>query len=123
MSKVTVLIVEDNELNRRLFADLLATRGFEVREVSDGSVALSEVQKSVPDLILMDIQLPNVSGLDVTAQIRALPNIKQPKIIAVSAFAMKQDATKALQAGCDDYISKPIAITSFFEAIDRVLKA
>ena len=119
----TVLVVEDNELNRRLFSDLLGSRGFNVFEVSDGGEVLREVQKNMPDLVLMDIQLPNISGLEVTKQIRALTEIKQPKIVAISAFALKQDATKALQAGCDDYISKPISITSFFETIDRVLKS
>lgn len=119
----TVLIVEDNELNRRLFADLLSAKGFEVYEVADGGEVLHAVQEHTPDLVLMDIQLPNISGLEVTKQIRALPNLKQPKIVAISAFALKQDAANALTAGCDDYISKPIALASFFETIERVLKA
>ncbi len=121
MSKI--LIVEDNELNRRLFSDLLATRGHTILEADNGRAALDLVQTEQLDLILMDIQLPNISGLEITAQIRKMENIKQPRILAVSAFAMKQDAEKALAAGCDDYISKPIAIASFFATIDKNLSA
>ena len=117
----TVLIVEDNELNRRLFSDLLTTRGFTIFEVSDGGEVLRSVKENHPDLVLMDIQLPTISGIEVTKQIRDSTTIKQPKIIAISAFALKQDAQKALEAGCDDYISKPIAISSFFETIERNL--
>ena len=119
----TVLIVEDNELNRRLFADLLSTRGFSILEAHDGMQALESIKKNQPDLVLMDIQLPNMSGIEVTKEIRSLTNISQPKIIAVSAFALKQDAEKALAAGCNDYISKPITIGPFFQTIERNLKA
>jgi len=73
-------------------------------------------------LVLMDIQLPTISGLEVTQQIRKMENIRQPRIVAVSAFALKQDADKALNAGCDDYISKPIAIASFFATIEKNLQ-
>ena len=117
----TILIVEDNDLNRRLFTDLLSTRGYELYEATDGKDALRLVTQKQPDLVLMDIQLPSISGLEVTKQIRQL-KIKQPRIVAISAFAMKQDADKALAAGCDDYLSKPIAITSFFETVTRNLK-
>ncbi|MBQ4472069.1 MAG: response regulator [Alphaproteobacteria bacterium] len=119
----TVLVVEDNELNRRLFVDLLSTRGYKILEATDGQKALDMVQKHEPDLVLMDIQLPGVSGLDVTAQIRSNTNIKQPRIVAISAFALKQDVDKAIEAGCDDYISKPIAIASFFQTIEKNLQA
>ncbi len=117
----TVLVVEDNDLNRRLFVDLLQTRNYQVIEAADGASVLEKIKKHQPDLVLMDIQLPNISGLELTQQIRALPDIPQPKIVAVSAFALKQDAQKALQAGCDDYISKPISIASFFQTIDKNL--
>ena len=118
----TVLIVEDNELNRRLFSDLLNAKGHRVLEALDGAGALSLVRQEKPDLVLMDIQLPTISGLEVTRQIRQMTDIPQPRIVAVSAFALKQDADKALAAGCDDYISKPIAIASFFATIDKNLK-
>ena len=120
MSKI--LIVEDNDLNRRLFVDLLRTRGYTLFEATDGKEALRLVKQENPDLILMDIQLPTLSGLEITRKIRTMP-IQQPRIVAVSAFALKQDAEKALKAGCDDYISKPIAIASFFETIAKNLAA
>jgi len=118
MSKI--LIVEDNALNRRLFVDLLNTRGYTLFEATDSKDALRLVKQEEPDLVLMDIQLPTVSGLEVTRQIRAM-KIRQPKIVAVSAFALKQDATNALEAGCDDFISKPIAMVPFFETISKNL--
>ncbi len=117
----TVLVVEDNDLNRRLFVDLLTTKGHTILEATDGPSALDLVQKKQPDLVLMDIQLPSVSGLEVTREIRRM-KIKQPHIVAVSAFAMKQDVEKALAAGCDDYVSKPISIGPFFETVERNLK-
>lgn len=119
----TILVVEDNDLNRRLFVDLLTTRGHTIIEALDGTQALELVRTKQPDLVLMDIQLPTVSGLDVTREIREMQDIKQPRIVAISAFALKQDADKALQAGCDDYISKPIAIGPFFTTIDKNLNA
>ena len=118
-----VLVVEDNDLNRRLFVDLLNTRGHVVLEATDGASALKLVQEKQPDLILMDIQLPTISGLEITQRIREMTEIRQPRIVAVSAFALKQDADKALKAGCDDYISKPIAIGPFFATIDKNLQA
>jgi len=118
-----ILVVEDNDLNRRLFVDLLSTRGHTIYEATDGKNALLSVEKYQPDLVLMDIQLPNVSGLEITQKIRQNCHIKQPRIVAVSAFALKQDADKAIEAGCDDYISKPIAIASFFATIEKNLNA
>lgn len=117
----TILIVEDNDINRRLFRDLLETKGYTLFEATDANEALRLVQEKQPDLVLMDIQLPSVSGLEVTHQIRQM-KIKQPRIVAVSAFAMKQDAQKALEAGCDDYISKPISIAPFFETVEKNLQ-
>ena len=117
----SILVVEDNDLNRRLFVDLLQTRNYQVIEACDGTSVLEKIKTHHPDLVLMDIQLPNISGLELTRQIRALTDLPQPKIVAVSAFALKQDAQKALQAGCDDYISKPISIASFFQTIDKNL--
>lgn len=119
----TILVVEDNELNRRLFVDLLNAKGHQVFEATDGPSALSLVRKEKPDLVLMDIQLPTVSGLEITQEIRKMSDISQPRIVAVSAFALKQDADKALVAGCNDYISKPIAIGSFFATIDKNLNS
>ena len=118
----TVLIVEDNEMNMRLFSDLLKTKKYRVIECLEGKKALNIVKKMKPDLILMDIQMPEISGLEVTAQIRKTPAVAGTKIIAVSAFAMKGDEERILQAGCDAYISKPISIPLFFETVEKYLK-
>ena len=118
----TILVVEDNDLNRRLFVDLLATKGYTIIEALDGKEALRLVQEKQPDLVLMDIQLPTLSGLEVTKEIRRM-QIRQPRIVAISAFALKKDADKALAAGCDDYISKPIAILPFFETVAKNLQS
>ena len=117
-----ILIVEDNEMNMRLFSDLLKTKGHEVIECPEGLQALELTKNSRPDLILMDIQMPRISGLAVTEQIRKTPEIKDTKIVAVSAFAMKGDEEKILAAGCNAYISKPISIPLFFQIIDKNLK-
>ena len=118
----TVLIVEDNEMNMRLFSDLLKTKKYRVIECLEGKKALNIVKKMKPDLILMDIQMPEISGLEVTAQRRNTPAVAGTKIIAVSAFAMKGDEERILQAGCDAYISKPISIPLFFETVEKYLK-
>lgn len=118
----TVLIVEDNEMNMRLFSDLLKTKKYRVIECLEGKKALNVVKKMKPDLILMDIQMPEISGLEVTAQIRKTPAVAGTKIIAVSAFAMKGDEERILQGGCDAYISKPISIPLFFETVEKYLK-
>ncbi len=117
-----ILIVEDNEMNMRLFSDLLKTKGHTVTECLDGTEALELVKSVKPDLILMDIQMPKISGLAVTAQIRKTPEIADTRIVAVSAFAMKGDEEKILEAGCDAYISKPISIPLFFQTVEENLK-
>lgn len=118
----TILIVEDNEMNMRLFSDLLTMKKYKVIECLEGKKALNLAKKNKPDLILMDIQMPEISGLEVTAQIRKTPAIAHTKIIAISAFAMKGDEERILQAGCDAYISKPISIPLFFETVEKYLK-
>lgn len=120
MSK-KILIVEDNDLNLKLFRDLLEAHGYETVETKDGMEAIRLAGSLRPDLILMDIQLPEVSGLDVTRQIKADDAIKAIPIIAVTAFAMKDDEQKILQAGCEAYISKPISIVPFIQTVKRFL--
>ena len=117
-----ILIVEDNEMNMRLFSDLLKTKGHDITECLEGLQALDIAKKLKPDLVLMDIQMPKISGLAVTEQIRNTPEIAKTKIVAISAFAMVGDEEKILAAGCDAYISKPISIPLFFETIDKNLK-
>lgn len=120
MSK-KVLIVEDNELNMKLFHDLLEAHGIETVETSNGNEVLDLARENKPDLILMDIQLPEVSGLDVTKWLKADEELKEIPVIAVTAFAMKGDEQKIREGGCEDYISKPISVTRFLEVIDSYL--
>lgn len=117
----TVLIVEDNELNMKLFHDLLEAHGYEVVEARTGAEALDRVREARPDLILMDIQLPEVSGLEVTQRIINDPEIDAPPIVAVTAFAMKGDEERIRGGGCEDYIAKPISVVDFLEKVKRHL--
>lgn len=118
-----ILIVEDNELNMKLFNDLLEAHGFETVTTRDGTEALDIAIAEKPDLILMDIQLPEVSGLDITKQIKQNDDLKDVPIIAVTAFAMKGDEDKIRESGCNGYVSKPISITHFIETIRSHLDA
>ena len=120
MSK-TVLIVEDNELNMKLFNDLLEAHGINTIETRDGNGVLDIARERKPDLILMDIQLPEISGLDVTKMLKADSELKSIPVIAVTAFAMKGDEEKIREGGCEDYISKPISVTQFIEVIQKYL--
>ncbi len=120
MSK-TVLIVEDNELNMKLFHDLLDAHGYKTIQTKDGMEALKLAREQRPDLILMDIQLPEVSGLEVTKWIKEDENLRTIPVIAVTAFAMKGDAEKMRDGGCEAYIAKPISVTEFIETVRRFL--
>ena len=117
----TVLIVEDNELNMKLFSDLLDAHGYITLQSKDGLEALEMARKHVPDLILMDIQLPEVSGLEVTKWLKEDDSLKSIPVVAVTAFAMKGDEEVIRQGGCEAYISKPISVTSFLETVRRFI--
>jgi len=117
----TVLIVEDNELNMKLFHDLLEAHGYHTLEARTGPEALRLAAHHRPDLILMDIQLPEVSGLEVTQKIKDNAELADIPIIAVTAFAMKGDEERIRQGGCEDYIAKPISVGSFLEKVKRYL--
>ncbi len=117
----TVLIVEDNELNMKLFHDLLEAHGYQTLEARTGPEALKLAIDHRPDLILMDIQLPEVSGLEVTRKIKDNADLADIPIIAVTAFAMKGDEERIRQGGCEDYIAKPISVVSFLEKVKRYL--
>ena len=121
MSK-TVLIVEDNELNMKLFHDLLEAHGVNTVETYDGKNVLELAREHNPDLILMDIQLPEISGLDVTKQLKSDDELKSIPVIAVTAFAMKGDEQKIREGGCEDYISKPISVGKFMATINQYLE-
>ena len=120
MSK-TVLIVEDNDLNMKLFHDLLEAHGIGTVETSDGREVLGLAREHDPDLILMDIQLPEVSGLEVTKWLKAEDDLKDIPVVAVTAFAMKGDEQKIRAGGCEDYISKPISVGNFMDVIGKYL--
>ena len=117
----TILIVEDNELNMKLFHDLLEAHGYATLQTKDGNEALKLAREHFPNLILMDIQLPEVSGLEVTRWIKGDDSIRHIPVIAVTAFAMKGDEEKSREGGCEAYISKPISVAHFLETIRKFL--
>jgi two-component system cell cycle response regulator DivK len=117
----TVLIVEDNELNMKLFRDLLEAHGYQTVGTSNGYEALDLVRSLRPDLILMDIQLPQVSGLEVTGWIKKDPAISMIPVVAVTAFAMKGDEERIREGGCEAYLSKPISVGKFIETVRRFI--
>jgi two-component system cell cycle response regulator DivK len=117
----TVLIVEDSELNMRLFNDLLEAFGYRTVKTRDGRQALSLAREHNPDLIVMDIQLPEISGLEITDRLKKDEGLKHIPVVAVTAFAMRGDEQRVLAAGCDAYLSKPISVTRFLETIRRFI--
>jgi len=117
----TILVVEDNELNMKLFHDLLEAHGYNILQTRDGMEALKLARQHKPDLILMDIQLPEVSGLEVTKWIKEDDALKAIPIIAVTAFAMKGDEEKIREGGCEAYIAKPISVTNFLKTVQQFL--
>jgi two-component system cell cycle response regulator DivK len=116
-----VLIVEDNELNMKLFNDLLVAHGYGTLLTKDGVEAIALARQHRPDLILMDIQLPEVSGLQVTQWLKEDEDLRTIPIIAVTAFAMKGDEEKIRDGGCEAYIAKPISVASFLRTVERFL--
>ncbi len=116
-----VMIVEDNELNMKLFRDLIEASGYETVRTRNGLEALDLARQHRPDLILMDIQLPEVSGLDVTRWLKEDDELHKIPVIAVTAFAMKGDEERIRQGGCEAYISKPISVTHFLEVVRKHL--
>ncbi len=114
-----VLIVEDNVLNMKLFNDLLVAHGYDTLQSKTGAEALALARRHHPDLILMDIQLPEVSGLQVTKWLKEDEDLRAIPVIAVTAFAMKGDEEKIREGGCEAYIAKPISVISFLKTIER----
>ncbi|MCB1514158.1 MAG: response regulator [Hyphomicrobiaceae bacterium] len=117
----TVLVVEDNELNMKLFHDLLDVNGYQVIQTRNGLEVLDLARAHRPDLILMDIQLPEVSGLDVTRWLKDDPQLRRIPVVAVTAFAMKGDEERIRSGGCEAYISKPISVVTFLETVRRFI--
>jgi two-component system cell cycle response regulator DivK len=118
----SILIVEDNELNMKLFNDLLEAHGYKTIKTRSGVEAVALARQHRPDLILMDIQLPGISGLEVTQKMKNDSDLRHIPVIAITAFAMKGDEEKILQGGCEAYLSKPISIVKFLETVRNYLK-
>ena len=120
--KKTVLIVEDNELNMKLFNDLLEAHGYATLKTGHGIEAMELARAHKPDLILMDIQLPEVSGLEVTRWLKADEELKSIPVIAITAFAMKGDEERIREGGCEAYLSKPISVAKFISTVKSYLE-
>ena len=121
--KTTILIVEDDPGNRMLIADLLASTGYRPIEAEDGEEAIALTRQERPDLILMDLSLPRLDGWEATRRLKADADLKDIPVVALTAHAMVGDEAKALEAGCDGYIAKPINVWSFVEEIEGYLKS
>lgn len=116
-----VLIVEDNELNLKLFCDLLRAHQYEAEPLSDGRLAIGKAQELRPDLIIMDIQMPHVSGLDLIEQLKADQSLKDIPVMAVTAYAAKGDEERIRAAGAEAYVSKPISVMRFIDEVSALL--
>jgi two-component system, cell cycle response regulator DivK len=117
----SVLIVEDNELNMKLFHDLLTAHGYRTVQTRNGLDAITLARQHKPSLILMDIQLPEISGLEVTKWLKEDEELRSIPVVAVTAFAMKGDEQRIRSGGCEAYVSKPISVTTFLETIRRFI--
>ena len=117
----TVLIVDDNEMNMKLFDDVLGAYGFQTLKASHGVEALRLAREHRPDLILMDIQLPDVSGLEVTRWLKEDDTVRHIPVIALTALAMKGDEERMRNGGCDGYIPKPIDLSRFIRTVQECL--
>jgi two-component system cell cycle response regulator DivK len=117
--KKTILVVEDNILNMKLFHDLLEMGGYNVLQAKNGMEGWRMAREQHPNMILMDIQLPGVDGLEVTRWLKADENLKSIPVIAVTAFTMSGEEKKILESGCDAYVTKPISLSNFLETIER----
>ena len=118
-----ILVVEDNDLNRKLFCDVLRASGFEVEPVADGELVLNAARAFAPDLVIMDIQLPNVSGVDLIAAMRRDATLVDTPVLAVTAYAGKGDEERIRDAGATGYLSKPVSIGPFMAAVRGLVSA
>jgi two-component system cell cycle response regulator DivK len=117
-----ILHVEDNPANRMIVRDLLEFQGYQVLEVTNGEEALAAAERERPDLILMDIQLPRISGLEASRRIKAREDLQRIPIIAVTSFALSGDDQQAAEAGCDAYIAKPYRPRDLLQLIQKLLR-
>jgi two-component system cell cycle response regulator DivK len=118
-----ILVVEDNELNLKLFCDLLRAHGYAAEPVRDGREAVARARAFVPDLVVMDIQMPHITGLELIEQMKGDPELRPTPIMAVTAYAAKGDEERIRDAGAEGYVSKPISVIRFVEAVRTLLAA
>ncbi len=118
-----ILVVEDNDLNRKLFCDVLRASGFDVEPVADGELVLNAARAFAPDLVIMDIQLPNVSGVDLIGAMRRDASLNDTPVLAVTAYAGKGDEDRIRDAGAAGYLAKPVSIGPFMAAVRGLLPA
>ena len=116
-----ILVVEDNDLNRKLFCDVLKANGFVIEPVADGLEAIEKAREFVPNLVIMDIQLPNVSGLDLIAGMKADAMLRAIPVLAVTAYAGKGDEQRIREAGAEGYLAKPVSIGPFMQAVNALV--
>lgn len=121
MNSKVILSAEDNAANRKIIRDLLGTKGYRVLEATNGEQVIELAEREVPDLILMDIQLPKMSGYDAAIAIKSNPDLRHIPIIAVTSYAFSGDERKAYESGCDDYIAKPFRPRLLLEKVQRYL--
>lgn len=121
MAKKKILVVEDNEKNMRLMKMALRAKGYHTIEANDGEQGLEMTFQEKPDLIVMDMQLPKMNGLEVTRHVKEKLDFEHIPIIALTAYAMEGDREKFLQSGCDDYLAKPIDIREFLNMVERMI--
>jgi len=117
----SILVVEDNKTNAQLLKDVLGVRGYDVDIVMNGDDALKKLEVTHPDLILMDVQLPGMDGLEVTRILKNNPKTQDIPVIAITAYALKGDREMAMQAGCDEYMSKPINTRELPKMVERLI--
>jgi two-component system cell cycle response regulator DivK len=118
-----ILVVEDNELNLKLFCDLLRAHGYEAEPVRDGREAVGRARDFGPDLVVMDIQMPHITGLEIIEQMKADGELRRTPIMAVTAYAAKGDEERIRDAGAEGYVSKPISVIKFVDAVRELLEA
>ncbi len=121
MGQKVILSAEDNGANRRIIRDLFGKKGYRIIEAMDGEEAVAMAEREKPDLILMDIQLPKISGYEAARAIKSNPELKHIPIIAVTSYALSGDDRKAYEAGCDDYITKPFRPSVLLEKVEKYL--
>lgn len=121
VARKRVLIIEDNPLNMKLFSAMLAAQGYDVLQASDGALGLDLAHRQHPDLIVMDVQLPGMSGLEVTRNLKAEDDTRDIPVIATTAFAQVEDERQIMASGCDGYMAKPIAISEFLALIESFI--